>query len=95
MPLQIDLKLFLTFLCQKKGSKSRLAKSHDFVASLTILGPISRSNDLATDFSHFLEKSNSEKKGAVSFFSKLGINREIAQPKENGNTMYANAAVFV
>ena len=37
---------------------------------------ISRSHELATDFSHFLENSNSEKNfGAVGVVSKLGIDR--------------------
>ena len=39
--------------------KHRLAKCHDFVVCLTISRPISRSHELATDFSCFLEKSNS------------------------------------
>ena len=65
-----------SFLCQKKGSKSRLAKSHDLVASLPILGPVLRTQELETDFSPFLEKSNSKKKkSAVGFVSKLDINR--------------------
>ena len=60
----------------------RLA-THDFVVSLTILGPASRSQELTTDFSPFLvflEKSNSKKFcGAVGLVS----NRYPAQPKEN------------
>ena len=84
---QIDLKLFLAFLCQKKGSKSRLVKSHDFVMSLTILGPVSHSHELATDFSRFLEKSNSKQFWSCRVVSKLDINRKPAQLKENGNRM--------
>ena len=38
----------------------RRAKTHDFVVSLTISQPISCSHVLATDFSRFLEKSNSK-----------------------------------
>ena len=55
VPRQIDLKLFLAFLYQKKWSKSRLVKSQDFVASLTILVPVSRSHELASDFSRYLQ----------------------------------------
>ena len=39
----------------------RLAKSHNFVVSLTISPPISCSREFTTDFTHFLKKSNSKK----------------------------------
>ena len=83
----LDLKLLVAFLCQNKGSKSRLVKSHDFVMSLTILGPVSHSHELATDFSRFLEKSNSKQFWICRVVSKLDINRKPAQLKENGNRM--------
>ena len=39
----------------------RLAKSHDFVMSLTISQPIPRSHELATDISHFLKSQTQNK----------------------------------
>ena len=51
-----------------------LAKSHNFVMSLTILQPIGCSHESTTDFSHFLEKSNFKNLGVVGFVSKLDIN---------------------
>ena len=65
-------KAWFSFLWQKHiemHQKDRLAKSHDFVVhmSLMISWPISHSYKLATDFSRFLEKSNSKRFGAVGY----------------------------
>ena len=65
-------KAWFSFLWQKHiemHRKDRLAKSHDFVVhmSLMISWPVSHSYKLATDFSRFLEKSNSKRFGAVGY----------------------------
>ena len=74
MKMVIERSIYPT-TSQNKGSKSRLVKSHDFVMSLTILGPVSHSHELATDFSRFLEKSNSKQFWNCRVVSKLDINR--------------------
>ena len=63
-------KAWFSFLWQKHiemHQNDRLAKSHDFVVhmSLMISWPVSHSYKLATDFSRFLEKSNSKSFGAA------------------------------
>ena len=55
---------------RQKEQTTNLPHLHDFVASLTISPPISRSHELATDFS----QSQTPKK-AVGFVSKLNIDR--------------------
>ena len=54
----------------QKEHTTNLPSLHDFVLSLTISRPISRSHELATDFS----QSQTPKK-AVGFISKLNIDR--------------------
>ena len=54
----------------QKEQTTNLPSLHDFVVSLTISRPISRSHELATDFS----QSQTPKK-AVGFISKLNIDR--------------------
>ena len=55
---------------RQKEQTTHLPHLHDFVVSLTISPPISRSHELATDFS----QSQTPKK-AVGFVSKLNIDR--------------------
>ena len=55
---------------RQKEQTTNLPHLHDFVVSLTISPPISRSHELATDFS----QSQTPKK-AVGFVSKLNIDR--------------------
>ena len=57
---QLTLQKFPLIAQQSSDNMPDLSKSHGFVMSLTISQPISRSHELANDFSRFLEKSTSK-----------------------------------